>query len=76
MVFFKLILAFVALAFVLGAISAIFAFVVDVFKWHDPEKRVIVAPSKSLDNIEESEVITNADESDECDTPTLPELGD
>lgn len=71
MVLIKLALCFLILALAVGAFVSIFIFAVDVVRWHDKEKKTIIVPSNSSDNIDESEVNNNASESGEYNTSTF-----
>lgn len=44
----KLMLCFLLFCISIGALSAIFVFIVDVWKWHDREERVKVQPSNEV----------------------------
>ena len=48
------------LVMIAGALTSIFTFVADVWKWHDKEEKVIIIPS--ADEPEEKEVKEEPDE--------------
>lgn len=75
MLFIKYVFALLIFALALGAFCSIFVFIFDVIKWHDREEKFVPVPSKVSESINESEVKSDVDESDEHNTSAFSFLG-
>lgn len=51
----KLVLVFYVITLIISMIIAVIKFVIDTWKWHDPEKRVHITKSAFEDDLKESE---------------------
>lgn len=66
----KLILILYVITLIFSMIIAVIKFVVDTWKWHDPEKRVHISES-SCEESEVEENGSNIDKSAECDSSVV-----